>query len=502
MPSGNGDAKASKPVKRPAGNWTTPPATAVSLHDTLHDTMEMTAPAPPQPQTGPAEMSEAQVAAVPSVTVIVPPATLHPPVQGPLRTSIDRASTVTSQTGSRYDKHASLMNLQHIFRFRSAPVVATAPKYPDCPHFTAVFARANNGSTSKLGSPVILVGAPPPLERVLADAEPAPFDRNSYLAFSRKVLCPELPAFYLAVRAFEACTNTSYDHYQREVQWILDEFISEKADHQINIDVKPRKNAENLARANLEKRKIDRTIFMSVQTDILQLMTVDVYPKFLNSITLKRRLVLARQEALWWMHPSTWKDLTFKEFFKFPNPINETDARCHNFCLFSLVVVGCLLHAAGIAAGKWVLVYAAYGFLARVTCGSRLDPQAYVVLFIISPIVARVLNSSPKFVAGPPKRFAQLCGLIFSSVGLALIFTDNPIPAYILYGILAFMSFLSCVFNLCLACHVIYFLSSRGYLPPDVCSDCNAEYCSSNALTEHRGMSLGNAKVNHGPENA
>ena len=112
-------------------------------------------------------------------------------------------------------------------------------------------------------------------------------------------------------------------------------------------------------------------------------MNTDVYPKFLSHITLKRNLILARREALWFRNLSK---LTFREFFSFPNPVNEVDTRCHNIMTLMLVLAGVLLDAYHIKAGKWILVYVLYGFVARTLCGPRVDPQAVSIKCLSLPL--------------------------------------------------------------------------------------------------------------------
>ena len=84
-------------------------------------------------------------------------------------------------------------------------------------------------------------------------------------------------------------------------------------------------------------------------------------------------------------------------FFSFPNPVNELSAR--------LVAGGVvLLAAAAIVSGQsWLVAVIAYGFVARVLAGPRLSPLGQLVTRVITPR----LSTPPRWVAGPPKRFAQ-----------------------------------------------------------------------------------------------
>ena len=90
--------------------------------------------------------------------------------------------------------------------------------------------------------------------------------------------------------------------------------------------------------------------------------------------------------------------------FSFPNPVNEVAARL----VASMVVI---LSIATIITGEsWLIFILNYGFLARVLTGPTLSPMGLVATKVIAPRI-----SLPRPTAGPPKRFAQIVGLIFST---------------------------------------------------------------------------------------
>src|SRR5437588_9633024 len=98
-----------------------------------------------------------------------------------------------------------------------------------------------------------------------------------------------------------------------------------------------------------------------------------------------------------------------RELFSFPNPVNEKAAR---------VVAGVVLATAVaiLAAGAyWLLIPLAYGFWARVLTGPTLSPLGWTAQNVIAP---RLGDKKP--VPGPPKRFAQAMGAVFSTAALVL----------------------------------------------------------------------------------
>src|SRR4051812_44265693 len=90
--------------------------------------------------------------------------------------------------------------------------------------------------------------------------------------------------------------------------------------------------------------------------------------------------------------------------FSFPNPVNEVSAR--------LVAAGVVMMAVLTIAFdlRWMTVVLAYGFVARVLAGPRFSPLGQLVTRVITPRVPW----APKLVPGPPKRFAQGMGAVFT----------------------------------------------------------------------------------------
>ena len=152
-----------------------------------------------------------------------------------------------------------------------------------------------------------------------------------------------------------------------------------------------------------------------------------------------------------------------RKVFSFPNPVNETSAR--------LVAAG--VAAQGVAFGVtrqfWVLFPLAYGFLARVLSGPRLSPLGQLVTRVITPR----LDFEHRFVPGPPKRFAQSMGLVFSGGALVSWVLGVHPAAYALIGGLVVAATLESVFAICLGCLVFNRLMRWGLIPAETCAECN-----------------------------
>jgi Domain of unknown function (DUF4395) len=149
--------------------------------------------------------------------------------------------------------------------------------------------------------------------------------------------------------------------------------------------------------------------------------------------------------------------------FSFPDPVNEVSAR--------LVAGGVVLMSlAAIVLGQpWIAAVIAYGFVARVLTGPTLSPLGQLVTRVITPRLP--VASRP--VPGPPKRFAQGIGAVFSTtaavLGLAL---GLHTAAYVVLGLLVVAATLESVFALCLGCKAFALLMRAGVIPASVCERC------------------------------
>jgi len=153
----------------------------------------------------------------------------------------------------------------------------------------------------------------------------------------------------------------------------------------------------------------------------------------------------------------------WRRAFVFPNPVNDYAARS----TAGLVIV---LAVAAIAVNQWWL-YAvlAAGFALRVAGGPRYSPFGRLAVHVIAPKVWR----KDKTVPGPPKRFAQTVGLVFSGSALILSLAGLGLAAQIVTAALVAAAFLEFAFGFCLGCVVFGYLQRAGVIPDDVCEACN-----------------------------
>lgn len=151
------------------------------------------------------------------------------------------------------------------------------------------------------------------------------------------------------------------------------------------------------------------------------------------------------------------------KLFSFPSPVNEVAAR---------VVAGGVVAMAGLTVATrrpWLLAPLAFGFVARALAGPKFSPLGRLSTQVITPR----LPLEPKYVAGPPKRFAQSIGAIFSVSALVLAYGfRRTTAAYTLIAILGIFATLESAFGLCVGCKMFAILMRFGVIPAEVCADC------------------------------
>lgn len=151
------------------------------------------------------------------------------------------------------------------------------------------------------------------------------------------------------------------------------------------------------------------------------------------------------------------------KFFEFPNPVNETSARV---VATGAVIMSVLFVVTG---NPLILIPLTYGFVARVLMGPRISPLGRIATQVITPRLA----GPHKLVAGPPKRFAQGIGALFSIIGSVLWIADLQIASRVVVGMLAGAASLEAFVGFCLGCAIFARLMKWGVIPESVCEECN-----------------------------
>ena len=165
------------------------------------------------------------------------------------------------------------------------------------------------------------------------------------------------------------------------------------------------------------------------------------------------------------------------KIFSFPNPVNETSAR---IVAGGAVIMGI---AYAVTGNGWILVALTYGFVARVLSGPMFSPLGRIATQVITPRI----KVQHRFVAGPPKRFAQGVGATFTIVASVLMLSGADTAARVVVAGLVGAAFLESAFAVCLGCIMFGWLMRAGVIPEDVCEECNNFSARSLATTSNQG---------------
>ena len=157
--------------------------------------------------------------------------------------------------------------------------------------------------------------------------------------------------------------------------------------------------------------------------------------------------------------------MTLRQVFSFPDPANDYAARM----VAGMVTALCLVAILGDQ--HWLLFVLAYGFLARVLTGPTLSPAGLLATKVLVPLFGNHVKPVP----GPPKRFAQGIGVVFSLSALLLYWVfGQALASDVVLGILAFFAGLEAFAGFCTGCYVFAVMMHWGLLPASVCEPCNS----------------------------
>src|SRR3954452_24798406 len=152
--------------------------------------------------------------------------------------------------------------------------------------------------------------------------------------------------------------------------------------------------------------------------------------------------------------------MTMSDLLAFPHPVNEKAARSVAAGVVLLTAITLLTQA------WWLTVPLALGFWARVLTGPTLSPFGQLATRVIAPRLG-----TPRYVSGPPKRFAQGMGAAMTTVAAVLALSGATTAATVVLALLIGAATLESVFGYCLGCRVFALLMRMGAVPDRVCAD-------------------------------
>ena len=151
-----------------------------------------------------------------------------------------------------------------------------------------------------------------------------------------------------------------------------------------------------------------------------------------------------------------------RDAFGFPAVVNEKAAR---------VVAGgvVLITATALLTGwLWLSAVLAVGFALRVAAGPRYSPLGQLATKVVAPRFG-----AARLVPGPPKRFAQAVGLVFTVAASGFVVAGLPAVTVGLLLVLLVFATLESVVGFCAGCWVFAQLMKVGLIPAETCAACS-----------------------------
>jgi Domain of unknown function (DUF4395) len=157
-----------------------------------------------------------------------------------------------------------------------------------------------------------------------------------------------------------------------------------------------------------------------------------------------------------------------RRLLDFPNPVNELAARTVAAGVLALTVLTIVLATTVGTGWLWLTAVLAYGFVARVLSGPRPSPLGQFATRVVAPRLG-----PPRYVPGPPKRFAQGMGATMSLLTVVLHFGFHADrAALVVLGLVVVAATLESAFAYCIGCKVFAGLMRVGLVPESVCLEC------------------------------
>ena len=146
----------------------------------------------------------------------------------------------------------------------------------------------------------------------------------------------------------------------------------------------------------------------------------------------------------------------------FPDVVDEVNAR---LVATGVVVLGLLV---AVTDARFLLPLLFVGFVLRVLSGPRFSPLALLATRVVRPRLA----VHERFVPGPPKRFAQSVGAVFTGTATLLWLAGAGGAAEALLWVLVAFASLEAFAGFCMGCWVFARLMQLGIIPQSVCDRC------------------------------
>jgi len=153
--------------------------------------------------------------------------------------------------------------------------------------------------------------------------------------------------------------------------------------------------------------------------------------------------------------------------FGFPNPVNEKAARVVAGFVLAIATLTILLGVTASNRWFWLTAVLFAGFVARVLSGPTLSPLGQLATRVIAPRLGE-----PTLVAGPPKRFAQAVGALFTGMGTVFVALGWYGAAIVMLAAIVGAAGLESIVGYCVGCKMFAIGMRAGWVPEQTSAAC------------------------------
>jgi hypothetical protein len=193
-----------------------------------------------------------------------------------------------------------------------------------------------------------------------------------------------------------------------------------------------------------------------------------------------KSIELAERSVDWFKHP---QEMTFAQFFSFPNPVNALDSM--SIQGISSVLLVCAMYEYLVHRTIGIFSYLTYSFTVRLISGPRIELLHQFVVRVIRPFLLWLKLGESHYINSNPKRFSTFIATLFSMTIVSLYIAerytgfDATVPILTLALLWLILMFTAAWNSLCVACGIFWLLIRFNLLPERFC-DCNYAYEVSN----------------------
>jgi len=220
------------------------------------------------------------------------------------------------------------------------------------------------------------------IANLLKDKYLPPLDLHTFGKFCENEMNEDLLGFVILTRHLKTGKWTD-DQFKVKLAALLEVFLEQGTRLEINIPFRVKRKAVRDIREMLDTdgKDLDRAVLDQAYRSAIKMLKMNSFQRFKVKYDNRVQLPDLEAEACWCIDI----DKSCRSFFC-PSVITSATHFRLTITCFLLTLIGGNLEVFFLGT-PFLLLYAAYGQMARLLCGPRLDFQSFVVIFVLMPFI-------------------------------------------------------------------------------------------------------------------